>query len=185
MSNKLKNLKLDLLLKELKLLDSEKQYNDEFTSYYKPIFMDELGKNGYKPNIQTGETTTNAIGSKQKKVIEVGDEELKTIKSVFRSIAKICHPDKTKNIYRIKLYEEAQFAYEINDLLTLYKISKKLNIEVELNTQTLYLLEKIITDKKKELKDIESSFLWLWVNEEDEEKKLSLIKQFINKHNKK
>lgn len=180
MSDKLKNLKLDLLLKELKLLDSEKQYNDEFTSYYKPIFMDELGKNGYIPNIQTGETTN--IKQEQKNIINVSEQELKTIKSIFRSIAKICHPDKTKNIYRIKLYEEAQFAYEINDLLTLYKISKKLNIEVELNTQTLSLLEKIITDKKKELKDIESSFLWLWVNEEDEEKKLSLIKQFINKH---
>lgn len=180
MSDKLKNLKLDLLLKELKLLDSEKQYVDEFTSHYRPIFMDELGKNGYKPNIQTGETTN--IKQEQKNIINVGEQELKTIKSIFRSIAKICHPDKTKNIYRIKLYEEAQFAYEINDLLTLYKISKKLNIEVELNTSTFSLLEKIITDKKKELKDVESSFLWLWVNEEDEEKKLSIIKQFINKH---
>ncbi len=85
----------------------------------------------------------------KKKTIEVSDEELKTIKSVFRSIAKLCHPNKTKNIYRNKLYEEAQFAYEINDLLILYKITKKLNIEVEINLSTIFLLEKIVSDKKK------------------------------------
>lgn len=182
MSNKLKNLKLDLLLKELKLLDSEKQYVDEFTSHYRPIFMDELGKNGYKPNIQTGDTTTNTIGSKQKKVIEVGDEELKTIKSVFRSIAKLCHPDKTKNIYKNKLYDEAQIAYDINDLLALYKITKKLNLDVELNLTTIFLLEKIVEDRKKEVKSVETSFLWLWANEENEDKKKDIINKFIKTH---
>lgn len=182
MSDKLKSLKLDLLLKELKLLDSEKQYVDEFTSYYRPIFMDELGKNGYKPNIQTGDTTTNIIGSKQKKVIEVSNEELKTIKSVFRSIAKLCHPDKTKNIYKNKLYDEAQIAYDENNLLVLYKIAKKLNIDVDLDSNNLILIEKIITDKKKQLSTVETSFLWLWVNSESQEKKDEIIKQFINKH---
>ena len=182
MSDKLKSLKLDLLLKELKLLDSEKDYIDEFTNHYRPIFMGELEKNGYKPNIQTGETTSNTINQKQKKVIDVSDEELKTIKSVFRSIAKICHPDKTKNIYRNKLYDEAQIAYEINDLLTLYKITKKLNIDVEINLTTIFLLEKIIEDRKKELKGIETSFLWLWANETDNDKKLELINKFIKQH---
>ena len=103
MSDKLKNLKLDLLLKELKLLDSEKQYVDEFTNHYRPIFMDELGKNGYKPNIQTGDTTTNTIGSKQKKVIEVGDEELKTIKSNLNLFTLILRHFITKKVLRYTL----------------------------------------------------------------------------------
>ena len=115
----------------------------------------------------------------EKKIIEVDEEELKTIKSVFRSIAKICHPDKTKNIYKNKLYEEAQFAYEINDLLTLYKITKKLNIDVEINLTTIILLEKIIEDKKKEVRSVESSFLWLWVNSKTQEEKDEIINKFI------
>ncbi len=65
MSDKLKSLKLDLLLKELKLLDSEKEYIDEFTNHYKPIFMNELGKNGYKPNIKTCETSSNTVHQKK------------------------------------------------------------------------------------------------------------------------
>lgn len=182
MNDKLKSLKLDLLLKELKLLDSEKQYVDEFTNHYRPIFMDELDKNGYTPNIQINDAIINTIGSKQKKIIEVGDEELKTIKSVFRSIAKLCHPDKTKNIYKNKLYDEAQIAYDINDLLTLYKITKKLNIDVEINLSTIFLLEKIIEDRKKEIKSVETSFLWLWVNEKNEDKKKEIIDKFIKNY---
>lgn len=184
MSDKLKSLKLDLLLKELKLLDSEKEYIDEFTNHYKPIFMDELGKNGYIAEIPTGETNNHNIKSTQKKNIEVSNEDKKLIKSIFRSIAKLSHPDKTSNHYKNKLYDQAQIAYDENDLLVLYKVSKKLNIEVEINISTLTLLEKIVEDKKKQLKSVETSFLWLWVNSDTQEKKDQLINQFLNKHNK-
>ncbi len=181
MNDKLKKLKLDLLLKELKLLESEEVYIDEFTNHYKPIFMDELNKNGYKPQIITGETFTSTT-SKPKNQIEVTDDESKRIKNLFRQIAKSSHPDKTKNIYKNKLYDEAQIAYDENNLLVLYKIAKKLNIDVDLDSNNLILIEKIITDKKKQLSSVETSFLWLWVNSESQEKKDEIIKQFINKH---
>jgi hypothetical protein len=180
-NDKLKKLKLDLLLKELKLLESEEVYIDEFTNHYKPIFMDELNKNGYKPQIITGETFTSTT-SKPKNQIEVTDDESKRIKNLFRQIAKSSHPDKTKNIYKNKLYDEAQIAYDENNLLVLYKIAKKLNIDVDLDSNNLILIEKIITDKKKQLSTVETSFLWLWVNSESQEKKDEIIKQFINKH---
>lgn len=181
MSDKLKNLKLSLLLKELALLDLEKNYIDEFTSHYKPIFMDELAKNGYKPKIITGETISH-IQSQKQNPIEVTDEESKTIKNLFRQIAKMSHPDKTKNIYKNKLYSEAQIAYDTNNLLVLYKVANKLNIDIELNINNLILVEKIITDKKKELSSVETSFLWMWVNADTEEKKNEIIKQFIKTH---
>ena len=47
------------------------------------------------------------------------------------------------------------------------------------------LLEKIVEDKKKQLKSVETSFLWLWANSDTQEKKDQLINQFLNKHNKK
>lgn len=182
MSDKLKKLKLDLLLKELKLLESEEEYIDEFTNHYKPIFMDELAKNGYKPKIITGDTSQTISDSRPKNVVEVDDEETKIIKFIFRAIAKISHPDKTKNIYKNKLYEQAQIAYNVNDLLTLYKVAKKLNIDVEINIKTLSLVERIVEGRKKDLKNVESSFLWQWVNEPNDDKKLELINQFIKKH---
>jgi hypothetical protein len=179
-SEKLKQLKLDLLLKELKLLDSEQKYVDEFNGYYSPIFMEELAKNGY-----VIEQPTENIQPIKKEPIEVNDNDQKLIKSTFRSVAKESHPDKTKNPYKNKLYEEAQIAYDNNDLLTLYKVAKKLNIDVEMNVNTISLLEKIINEKKQKLKSVEVSFLWLWTNSQSQEQKDELINQFLSKHNKK
>jgi hypothetical protein len=184
-SEKLKNLKLDLLLKELKLLDSEKDYIDEFTTHYSPVFMEELSNNGYIAQAPTGETNNHNIKNSQKNIIDVNDDDKKLIKNIFRTIAKVSHPDKTPNQYKNKLYDEAQIAYDENNLLVLYKIAKKLNIEIEININTLTLLEKIVEDKKKQLKSVETSFLWLWANAETQEKKDQLINQFLNKHNKK
>lgn len=184
-NEKLKNLKLDLLLKELKLLDSEKDYIDEFTAYHSPTFMEELSNNGYVAETPTGETNNHNIKNSQKNVIDVNDEDRKLIKNIFRSIAKTSHPDKTPNQYKNKLYNEAQIAYDENNLLVLYKIAKKLNIEIEISINTITLLEKIVEDKKKQLKSVETSFLWLWVNSDTQEKKDQLINQFLNKHNKK
>ena len=184
-SEKLKNLKLDLLLKELKLLDSEKDYIDEFTTYHSPTFMEELSNNGYVAETPTGETNNHNIKNSQKNIIDVNDEDKKLIKNIFRSIAKASHPDKTPNQYKNKLYDEAQIAYDENNLLVLYKITKKLNIEIEISINTITLLEKIVEDKKKQLKSVETSFLWLWANSDTQEKKDQLINQFLNKHNKK
>jgi hypothetical protein len=183
-NEKLKNRKLDLLLKELKLLDSEKSFIEEFTDYYSPIFLQELADNGYEtPKPEENENFVVTDKPKEKS-IEVNEKDEKLIKSIFRSIAKLAHPDKSKNLYRNKLYDEAQSAYEQNNLLVLYKIAKKLNIEVEINVHTISLLEKIIEEKKKEIKVVEDSFLWLWVNEEEENKKNELVQRFIDKHGK-
>lgn len=181
MSKKLNDLKLTLLLKELALLDLEKDYNDKFIEYYKPLFFEEANKNGYEPKIITGETFTNTQSKKQTKY-EVTDSELRTIKNLFRQIAKISHPDKTKNIYKNKLYEESQIAYDENNLLVLYKIAKKLNIDIELDVNNLILVEKIVNEKKKEISSVGTTFLWMWANAETEEKKDEIIKQFIKTH---
>lgn len=171
-------MKLDLYLKELNLLESEKQYVDEFASFYKPQFMEEAIKSGYVSPIVTGETNTTGVVKKDKS-FDVTNEEQKIIKTIFRSIAKECHPDKTKNPIRVNWYEEAQIAYEKNDLLTLYKIAKKINIEIDLNIDGTILLQRTIEEKKKELQSVSGSFLWLWVHSETQEQKDEIIKQFI------
>jgi hypothetical protein len=177
-SNKLNNLKLTLLLKELSLLEGEKDYNDKFIEYYKPLFMEEVLKLNEGLPVNTGDTQT----AKNEKVIkiQVSEEEEIKIKSIFRSIAKICHPDKTTDEELIKIYSDAQKAYDENDLLTLYKISKSLNIEVNLDENNIFLLQRIVDEKKKQIKSVESSFLWLWVNAKTDEEKMNLIKMYIS-----
>jgi hypothetical protein len=184
MSNKkLNNLKLRLLIKELNLLESEEEYVSEFNTHYRPLFMKEIHNLGEELPIQTGDTKNE--NKKIDKKYDVSDEELLKIKSVFRSIAKFCHPDKTTDVYLVTMYTEAQRAYDKNDLLTLYKISQKISIEVDLDETNIFLLEKIVNEKKQELKSLETSFLWLWVNAKTDEEKNQIILQFVNQYIKK
>ena len=178
-SNKLNNLKLSLLLKELTLLEGEEQYNKEFIDYYKPLFMQEVIELDGEIPPQTGETENHE--RKKEKKFEVSDEEQTKIKNVFRNIAKVCHPDKTDDPYLHGIYSNAQTAYDKNDLLTLYKISQTLNIEVDIDSTNIFLLQRIVNEKKQEIKSVEVSYLWLWVNAKTEEEKMNLIKQFVGK----
>lgn len=172
-------MKLDLYLKELNLLDSEKEYLEEFRGFYQPKFMEQALKQGYEPRIVTGETNSSCE-IKKDNAFEVTKEEEKIIKTIFRAIAKECHPDKTKSLIRAKWFEESQKAYEKNDLLTLYKFAMKLNIEIDFEINKTILLEKTIEEKKKELQQITTSFLWLWAHSETEEEKQEIILKFIN-----
>jgi len=177
-TKKLNNLKLNVLLKELNLLETEQEYIDQFVEYYKPLFMEEINKHQSEVPILSGDGQFDRTDKINK--IEVSDEEQLKIKNIFRSIAKLCHPDKTDDTYFHAMYEEAQKAYERNDLLTLYKISQKLNIEVDIDEDNIFLLQRIIDEKKNELKTIQSSFLFLWVNAKTEEEKMNIIKMFIS-----
>jgi len=181
-NQKLNNLKLKLLIKELNLLESEEEYIKEFTSFYKPLFNMEIHKSDQELPIITGETQN--VSNKNEKKYEVTDEELLKIKNVFRTIAKFCHPDKTSDIYLISMYSEAQMAYDRNDLLTLYKISQKLSIDIELDESNIFLLEKIVNEKKQTLKLIENSFLWLWVHAKTDDQKKHIIDEFLKIYNK-
>jgi hypothetical protein len=176
-SNKLNNLKLNLLLKELNLLETEQEYVDQFIEYYKPLFTEEINKHQEEIPILTGESQSDRTDKIKK--IEVSEEEEIKIKGLFRSIAKICHPDKTKDENLINTYSEAHRAYEENNLLKLYKIAKDLNIEVEIGQTNILLLQRIVDEKKQEIKVIESSYLWLWVNAKTEEEKMKIINQFL------
>lgn len=177
-TKKLINLKLTVLLKELNLLETEQEYVDQFIEHYKPLFMEEINKNQSEVPTLSGDSQFDRTDKIIK--IEVSEEEELKIKNIFRSIAKLCHPDKTKDEELIEIYSEAQKAYEENNLLTLYKIARKLNIEVDLDENNILLLQRIVDEKRNHIKTLESSFLFLWVNARTEEEKMNLIKMFIS-----
>ena len=71
--NKLNNLKLKLLLKELNLLETEEEYNNEFTTHYRPIFMKEIENSGEELPVSSG--NTNSENTKKENKFEVSEEE--------------------------------------------------------------------------------------------------------------
>lgn len=188
MKDKLKGLELKKLLQEFQFLEIDKEFKDEFVDHYKPLFMKEVQakktpeqreaelNNTPPPPPQDEESIT------PKNVTDVSEEELVKIKNIFREIVKVCHPDKSGGEEYINEYLLAKEAYEKNDLLTLYTISMKLNILVDIDENNVFLLKRNIEQKRKELNELEKSFLWLWVYSPNEVEKNKIIELFIHQN---
>jgi hypothetical protein len=186
MKDKLKNLELKKLLQEFNYLEIDKQFKDEFADTYKPLFLKEV-QNQKTPEHKENEPIIPPQNDeiKPKNILDVSDEELSKIKYIFREIVKICHPDKSGSEDLINEYLLAKEAYEKNDLLSLYTISLKLNIIVDVDENNVWFLKRNIEQKRKELSDFEKSFLWLWVYAKTDEEKNKIIELYINQNFKK
>ena len=77
----------------------------------------------------------------------------------------------------------AKKAKEKNDLLELYFICGKLNIDVDLDELDIKSLNKIIEKKKESLIQFEKSWIWAWANAKSDEERDTLVKKF-NKNRK-
>ena len=101
------------------------------------------------------------------------------VKKLYRKIATKTHPDKVANQYLNDLYLKAQYAYEKNDIFTIYLICNDLNIEYEFNVDKLSDFKIRIEDLKNKNSTLEKTFLWIWVHEENEEIKKIIVQNFI------
>ena len=72
--------------------------------------------------------------------------------------------------------------YESYDIFELCFISKKLNIKVKLSLDETKTLNELIESKKNEIKQIESSFIWLWITAANDTEQNNLVDRFIEKH---
>ena len=187
MDDKLEQLKLQKLLQEYSFLNLDYQYKTELIEKYRGKFMDEVGEN--KPPSQPQEQpNTPPKDAKVEPKIKNEDLDPKTkdkIKKIYREISKKTHPDKVDSEELLDIYIQAKTAYELNDLMELFLICGKLNIQVEMDMEDTSTLDILIELKKNEITRIESSFIWMYINAKNDEIRHNLIKQFVEKHGKK
>lgn len=183
--SKIKELELKKLILELELIEIDESYAKEFVSNYRGKFNEHLKKISpefYNKSNSENADSNSVIEREAEKVIDADEEELKKIKKIYKEISKICHPDKTKDDNLNNLYVEAKLLYEKNDLLGLIKISNKISLDFEIDSNDVSILKRTLQDKKAKLMKIEGTFLWLWVNAETEEQKESIIKMYVQQH---
>ena len=192
--SKLKNLKVQKLIQEYTFLLTDDEYKKEVVNTYQKDFLSII--NGMiKPEEPKKEEEKSDDSKKEgddtteqpKKQPKIGDDLVNEttkskIKKIYRDIVKLTHPDKVNSNDLIKLYIEAKDAYEDNDLFVLYFICGKLNIPLDLDEEDTEILNKLIEVKRKELKSIETSFLWQWVHAKDDVEKEKLVTTFVEKH---
>lgn len=189
MNKKLEKLEVQKLLQEYSFLKVDDEYKQEVIAAGKEEFMRKVHeKNGSTP---PPKPQTKEIGEEEKaKPKKIDPESVdpkvrKKVKKLYREIAKLTHPDKVDSDELVELYHEATVAAEEFDLFTIYSICAQLNISHSLDKEDIEVLKVHIAEKKKKLEDIEKSFIWLYVQAENEEQKDKLITLFVENYGKK
>jgi len=58
----------------------------------------------------------------------------------------------------------------------------ELNIQISIEEEDFVLLTKIIEEKKKEIKSVENSFIWLFINAPNEVEKEKIVDIYISRY---
>jgi hypothetical protein len=164
--------------------NSEEKVNNEDSESSKGSDVDE---DNVSENVEKNEDDENS--EEQQGEQEGGGEDKKQkkspkIKKLYREIVKNTHPDKTNSNEHVESYNRARSAYEKNDLIELYFVAISLDIDVELDENDLLNINETISSKRRELHNLEQSYLWLWYNAKTKEQRDMVVNLFINKSNK-
>jgi len=190
--SRLKSLEFQRLIKELQFIESDYLYQSEIIREYNNVFLDSvetiLDRYPELKSIYIDRNTNKFINSSK---IESNIDEIEAdvlvikptidsdVKNIYRKIVKSTHPDKIKNPKLNELYLEATSAYEINDLVTLYKVSSELMIEFEWSESILEQVKDKILNYKSQISFLESTYTFKWLKSSSEDDKLKIILSFI------
>jgi hypothetical protein len=202
---KLEELKIKRLMKEYEYLTTEYEFRKEFSEKHKTDFLSEISKRRKELNIE--EPPLNIIIPEEESVqnidvdVEIDSDILDEdylddekeedpeqlqkdikLKKIFREIVKICHPDKVLNLSKRKhlteIYIKSKVLYNERNLLGLYLIAIDIGIEIKIELSDLSDIDNVLEEKKAQVKSFESSYLWIWINSNDEDK-IKIIDLFI------
>lgn len=190
MGDKLKQLEIKKLIQEYNFLLLDDEYKKEIISENRVEFLEKVLKLKTELGIQPQEEPKEPENQEtpppnNKNKIDPNSVNKSTkdkVKKLYREIAKKTHPDRTTSEELVDLYMRATIASEEYNLFELFIICVELHIEMDLDMEDRETLMVLIEMKKNELKSIETSFIWLYVNSKTEEEKNKLIELFVKKH---
>ena len=199
--DKIKQLEIKKLLKELEFVESDYDYKSEAMSIYDAEFMNEVDKfletrpelkekyetkvnkeldDAVKKQVEEAENQESSVEEEfQENENKTGEEKSPKLKKLYREIAKITHPDRVKDKKLNDWYIKATEYYEDNDISGLYFICSELGIEYEIDESDNSLISTKITKLKERIQFMESTYTWMWYSADDNLKKEMLIMNYI------
>lgn len=177
MNDKIKKLQIQKVIQEYNLLITDYELKNNMVEEYREEFLKET----FTEDKTDNQNTDNTPKKEEVKIKseEISKETKDKIKKIYREIVKQTHPDKVDSEVLNNYYLDATRAYDLNDVLELYIICEKLDIDVEISELELELFDKLIEIKRNEIKRIEDSFIWVWINAKTEEQKQEIVDRFI------
>ncbi len=189
----IKKLEIKKLLKQLDFIESDYLYKNELINEIDTEFLNSVNNFlAYHPdvkeifdkkistkinNILTSRLETEPITDAEPTVV---DKDPK-LRKLFRKIAKITHPDITKDSEMNELYVKSKTHYESDDLSGLYLLCDQLKIDFEIDDIDTELIQEKILSLKNKIEFLESTVTWRWYNETDQTRKQKLIVDYITR----
>lgn len=171
-----KKKRLRSLTHKVEHLRLEVEDRDEVIKEYESEFMKELSSlvdESAQPEPQGAEEQQSivinvGVDDKQETLVEgkKSDNLPDEIKKIWKAIALLTHPDRTKNDPKMtELYLSASKAAEDGSVDEILRIAAELNIEIPEESPVVEArLESLAGELEKKLKNIEESILWQWGN---------------------
>jgi hypothetical protein len=208
--NRLKDLEIKKLLKELDFIEIDYEYRSEVVSEADSEFMNSINdflsknpelkdlydrkvteriektindvKSKYEEsdNIEIEEEQENNISEEENTDDVISNEKSPEVKKVYREIVKLTHPDKIKDKRLNDFYIKSTELYNNNDKIGLYKICDELGIIYEMDENDSEVIEDKINTLKRKINFLESTFTWKWFNTKDEKTKERILLDFIS-----
>lgn len=186
MNERLLELEIKKIIQEYKLVLIDEEYKNEVINSNREQFLREIAKRRpSEEEVPNEPPPAPEVEGENEEPSQISDG----IKKLFREIAKLTHPDKTQKKNNKKelneLYVRAKAAVESCDVYEILLICDKLDIEYKIDVSEKDILEWNLNEKKKQIKAIESSFIWIWITSNTEEEREDILNRFLNKHGKK
>ncbi len=201
--NKIKQLEIRKLLRELDFIESDFIYKNELVQEADNNFIRSVNdllirhpelKDIFDKKINSKiENVFKKRESEQKEISLddfIGDIieqnsfvkveiEVSKIKKLYREIVKKTHPDKVSNKKLNEIYLKSTFFYESNDIAGIYSLCDELDIEYEVDEKDNKMIIDKINNLKSRISFMESTITWRWFHSEDEKEKEQLLLRYI------
>lgn len=199
--DKLKKLELNKLISELEFIRSDYEYKTEVIQKADKEFIESVNhivdshpelkkiydqkfQKVYQEKVKINVQENVDIDLEPELESEINIEEIQTqhkdpkLKNIYRNIVKKTHPDKIDDNKLNEIYLQSTKFYEQNDLLSLYRICDKLNINYDLEENDYFLLQSKISELREKVKFLESTFTWMWINSQESQKE-DIVLSFV------
>jgi len=134
-----------------------------------------------EPNTTTDLMNSDFESSDEVEPIIIDDVVASKLKILYRSIAKLTHPDKVLDTKLNDLYVLATKYYNENDIHNIYRICDQLNITYDIDDGDIAELEVKIESLKQKVNFTEGTYTWKWYHSTSEDIKNSLILEYVSR----
>jgi len=168
------NLRFKSLVKKISFLKSDLEYHKEEHKTRKEVFYEAF--NEFMENSDTHEYSEDKLISKMVDIYKQGkpkttsdkdltktnnDELLVQNTKMYKSIARLTHPDLHKDSEKTKMFVKASVAVKSGDWYTLFELSERLGVELpEPSEEHIDWLNKEIKTIQKVINVVQETFEW-------------------------